>query len=79
MKRLFGFGELTEMKDPFKKDNITEINFFYRRFNIFGDEVNKFNATIKFVNGNTSGEQRIEADTFPELYQKVIEFCERVG
>ena len=79
MKRLFGFGELTEMKDPFKKDNITEINFFYRRYNVFGDEVNKFNATIKFVNGNTSGEQRIEADTFPELYQKVIELCERVG
>ena len=67
------------MKDPFKKDNITEINFFYRRFNIFGDEVNKFNATIKFVNGNTRGEQGIEADTFPELYQKVIKFCEGVG
>ena len=79
MKRLFGFGELTEIKDPFKKDNITEINFFYRRYNIFGDEVNNFSANIKFVNGNTSGEQKIEASTFPELYQKVIEFCERVG
>ena len=73
------FGELTVMKNPFKKDNITEINFFYRRYNVFGDEVNDFSATIKFVNGNTSGEQRIEADTFPELYQKVIELCEMVG
>lgn len=79
MKRLFGFGELTEIKDPFKKDNITDINFFYRRYNIFGEEVNDFHATIKFVNGNTSGEQKIEADTFPELYQKVIEICERIG
>jgi hypothetical protein len=77
MKKIF--GELTVMKDPFKKDNITDINFYYRRYNIFRDEVNEFYATIKFVNGNTSGEQRIEADTFPELYQKVIEFCERVG
>jgi hypothetical protein len=73
------FGELTVIKNPFKKDKITEINFFYRRYNIFGDEVNDFSATIKFVNGNTSGEQRIEADTFPELYQKVIELCEMVG
>ena len=79
MKRLFGFGELTEIKDPFRKDNITNINFFYRRYNIFGEEINEFESTIKFVNGDTSGEQRIKADTFPELYQKVIEFCERVG
>ena len=77
MKKIF--GELTEMKDPFKKDNITNINFFYKRYDIFGKEVNEFSATIKFVNGNTSGEQRIEASTFPELYQKVIEFCEGVG
>ncbi len=79
MEKLFGFGELTEMKNPFKKNNIANINFFYRRYDIFGDEVNDFSATIKFVNGNTSGEQKIEADTFPELYHKVIEFCERVG
>ena len=79
MKRLFRFGELTELKDPFKKDNITDINFFYRRYNIFREEVNEFHAIIKFANGNTSGEQKIEADTFPELYKKVIEFCERVG
>jgi hypothetical protein len=72
------FGELTVIKNPLKKDNITEINFFYKRYNIFGDEVNDFSANIKFVNGNTRGEQRIEADTFPELYQKVIEFCEGV-
>lgn len=33
-------------------------------------------ATIEFRNGNTSGEQRIEASNLPELLMKVYEFCQ---
>lgn len=80
MKKLFGGDnkEVMNFNNPFKQDNITRINFVYRRFNIFGDEVNDFHANIEFKNGNTEGTHKIEASTFSELYQKVMDFCEGI-
>lgn len=42
---------------------------------LFGEVVNDFTARISFKSGDTSGEQKIEARSFPELYKKVLDFC----
>lgn len=80
LKDLFGKkDEISLVSNPFKQEYITEIRFTYRKKDIFGNVVNKFKATVDFENGNTSGSHDIEAKTFPELYQKVLDFCEELG
>ena len=76
LKKLF--GEVKLSSNPFKQECITDITFWYRRKNCFGEVVNKFKATIDFENGSTTGSHEIEAKTFPELYEKVMDFCENL-
>ena len=76
LKKLFGEGKVALYNNPFEVDSIQGIHFHYRRMDIFGDIVNDFYATIEFKNGDTSGEQKIKASTFQELYQKVVDFCD---
>ena len=76
MKELF--GKIKQFDNPFNSDSIETIRFNYRRKDCFGKEVNEFYATIEFRNGNTSGEHKINADSFPELYDKVMEFCDNL-
>lgn len=33
-------------------------------------------GSVEFKNGNTTGEQRFEAETLSELYMKIQQFCE---
>ena len=68
-------GELPSIiKQPFIQECITDINMRMHR-NCFNKNEVKFSATIYFENGNTRGEQEIEANNFFELYQKVYNFC----
>ena len=69
------FGEISSVSNPFKQECIEKIGFYYRKKNTFGDVINEFTASVKFKNGSTSGEQEFEVSTFPELYQKVMDFC----
>lgn len=76
MKKLFSEkSEIDKFENPFEKDYIEGIRFVYNRKDIIGREVNRFYSIIEFKRGNTEGTHKIEAKTFPELYEKTIEFC----
>lgn len=69
------------ISNPFKQDNIVGIHLHYHKVkNFFG--VEKFTVynrgTVEFQNGDTKGEQTIEADSFPELIRLVFEFCNKI-
>ena len=79
MKNLLGREEGKSMSfftNPFSANGICAIHFHYRRKNMFDEIVNYFYATVEFESGNTKGEHKIEAKTFPELYERVMKFCE---
>jgi len=54
---------ITEFKNPFSSDKVKSISIW-----IYPDEMH---AGVSFKSGATSGEQRIEADTLPELLNKI--------
>lgn len=60
--------------NPFLGEHIEDIMMRTYR-NSFSKQFTTY-ATIGFRNGNTSGEQRIEANNLPELLMKVYEFCQ---
>ena len=70
------FGKIDSVSNPFKQEYIEKITFYYRKKNIYGDVIDEFTAYISFKNGSTSGEQEFKASTFPELYEKVMNFCD---
>jgi hypothetical protein len=65
---------LTDFKNPFQKNRIESIWIQIRRKNwSLGGEI-VFEATVKFINGNTKGEQVIAGETFAQLIEKVNAF-----
>mgnify|MGYP003404738433 CR=1 FL=1 len=63
---------ITTFKDPFKKDCIRQIKFTITNYQtIF---YKPFEATVSFKNGNTDGDHKITAQSFPELVMLVEEF-----
>jgi len=64
------------LKDPFSKDNVESIHMFISK-KIFSKGVD-IQAHIKFKNGETTGGQKIVADSFPELISKVESFLKNI-
>lgn len=73
------FGERIEnkvslIKDPFETSCIQRVymvsyrNWDGKTFTTYG--------VVEFQNGNTKGEQKIEAQNLGELIEKVYKFCE---
>lgn len=62
----------SDFNNPFNKQNIESIYVSFRRGILSG----KWNAygSIEFKNGNTSGEQKFEGETFDEVVVKIKAF-----
>lgn len=60
---------LNLFKDPFKKDKIRYINIW-----LWND--GDINATVKFKNGDTTGEHEIKGTDFADLITKVQNFID---
>lgn len=63
---------LNLINNPFSKSCIDDITM--RAYKNWSGGIEIY-AKVSFKNGNTSGEQRLEAKTLPELMMKVYEFC----
>lgn len=61
------------LKDPFDSKNIKWLRLIAY---CNGQGQFEFWATIEFINGNTKGEQRIDAASFDELLTKTKAFIE---
>ena len=59
--------------DPFKADCIDEI-FMHASHGYVTKKI-YIRGEVKFKSGNTTGSQKFEADSLPELLLKIIEFC----
>ena len=59
-------NKLDLFKDPFENEFVDRISFLMTDRGL--------SATVVFVNGNTKGEQRIEADDFNTLVLKTQDF-----
>jgi hypothetical protein len=70
------FNEISPIKDPFKK-NCLESVFFYVRKSILSEKIN-FTSTVKFKNGNTTGEQNFDEKDFETLLKKTISFINTI-
>lgn len=62
--------EVSPINNPFNKDCVTCIMMVARK-NSFGTSIY---ANISFNNGDTSGEQKITAESLPALFDKVQSF-----
>lgn len=62
------------INDPFNKTSITKINVTYEDF--WGRGEWKAHGYVYFKNGNTSGDQRFEAETFDEVVIQIKAFIE---
>jgi len=62
--------------DPFKTDCIDEI-FMHAFHSSIGKRI-CIRGEVKFKSGNTTGSQKFEADSLPELLIKIIEFCKNL-
>ena len=70
-------GTLTDFKDPFSKNKIDRINIFIYK-SLFDDTKLVHSATVKFKDGNTSGAQEFQANSFAELINKIDSFIENL-
>lgn len=64
-------NSLSILKDPFHHQNIEAVMLRMWRWR---DGTFRFYATVEFQNGNTKGEQKIEADNFSDLIKKTEAF-----
>lgn len=64
---------ISDLKNPFSEDMIEVVHFHCYKRPLFGGPPT-FSAIIKFQNGDTTGEQRVEAENFAALVQKVDAF-----
>ena len=63
------------VKNPFTKDNISSISIWMSP-NVWDSSKGwEFEATVRFKNGDTKGEQKITGKDFEELCVKLSEFC----
>lgn len=65
--------QLADFKNPFSKDCVNNI-FFHINPNITSKY--RMNATVKFINNNTIGEQNFFADDFVTLVKNVENFIQ---
>lgn len=62
--------EVSPINNPFNKDCVTDIIMVASK-NSFGTNIY---ANVSFKNGNTSGEQKIRAESLPALFEQVQAF-----
>lgn len=68
-------GELPSViQNPFKLECVTEIHMNY--YLSWGRP--RFNGSVGFENGNTTGEQKFVADNFVDLFCKIKQFCDEL-
>jgi hypothetical protein len=65
-------GLNSSLSDPFKKNSIRSITVVYRE-NVFSEKWYAY-GIVEFSNGNTSGKQKFEADTFDEVSLLIKQF-----
>lgn len=73
MKELFGSTMPSVIENPFSKDCITNVSMRASKSLVY--ETFYFRGSVEFKKGNTTGEQKFEADSFDELYIKIANFC----
>lgn len=71
-----GHDRPSELRDPFQKDSFDKM-LIASRHRIGSGKI-YFWGEIQFQNGNTSGAQRFEADTFLELVQQMENFANQL-
>lgn len=64
---------LNEFKNPFNSEKIERV-FFVVRKDLFDENKIIYRSTIYFKNGNTKGEQEVDAKDFIELIKKTENF-----
>lgn len=65
------------VSDPFRKSCINSISM-YAGYSICSKDKILVYGSVKFVNGDTEGEQKFEANTLAELYNKIAVFCDKL-
>ena len=68
---------LTDFKDPFSKNKVERINIFIYK-GMFDENKLVHSATVKFKDGNTSGAQDFQANSFAELINKINSFIKNL-
>lgn len=63
----------TIIQNPFKKECIQHI--YLSAFKWSSGTI-VIDGLVRFQQGNTKGEQKFEANSFPELLMKIQQFCE---
>ena len=66
-----------DFKDPFLRDNIEVISMSIRRGCLNRTRV-YVSGYVDFIQGNTAGQQKFEAETFEELLVKMKAFLESI-
>lgn len=73
------FGEerkpITIIQNPFKKECIKMIYLRAFKWDAFEGRID-FEGSVSFKSGNTEAEQNFKANSLPELYMKIQQFCE---
>lgn len=64
-------NKISELKNPFNKDCIQLVTIW-----ICKTWTPQFQSKIKFINGNTTGEQNLEAQDFKSIIKKTEDFIE---
>lgn len=67
-------ADASPFKNPFNKESLTNV-FIHIRKSGYSGEVG-FSATVRFENGNTKGEQKLEAEDFPGLLAQIQQFSD---
>jgi hypothetical protein len=63
----------TALNDPFQKDKWNRIFLYIWNADKFNEKI-RYQADVKFQNGNTKGEQSFNADDFKDLINQVEAF-----
>ena len=72
---MFGPGKSASIvKNPFNKSSIEGLSMHISK-SVFNDKFRCW-GIVKFKNGDTSAEQRFQAETFDLLYYKISKFVE---
>lgn len=70
------YSKLSEIKNPFLSECITEITMYAWKSDFSGKV--SVRGSVSFKNGNTSGKQEFTANSLPDLFFKIIEFCKNL-
>lgn len=60
------------IKDPFRGENIKSLSIYFFKSGFSGRF--SFSASVKFVNGDTEGQQNFEGNSPDELFEKLGAF-----